>query len=290
MADALGLGSSDLLVRVQVPPAAQCQRGGMADTLASEASGKPWRFKSSRWHQLRMHRWRNGRRTSLRDWRETVGVRLPSYAQRRSGGGIGRHSALKTRRDNREGSTPSQSTKQPIDMPNPRATMGGMETRTCGVCNKEKDITSFRNIRGKYRSRTCYTCYGRQQYKHNPVACALRERRRRRTDHAGCICKDSKGYDKKKGYSNDLTKEFVAAAILNGCVYCGETGLRMTLDRIDNSKGHTTDNVLAACVRCNFIRGSMPWDAWQGLVSSVRSVRAKGLFGTWEGPKKRLGK
>lgn len=46
---------------------------------------------------------------------------------------------------------------------------------------------------------------------------------------------DSKYSDKKYNRENDLTKEFVKNKINCPCFYCGETKLRMTLDRIDNS-------------------------------------------------------
>ena len=36
------------------------------------------------------------------------------------------------------------------------------------------------------------------------------------------------------------------------CTYCGDKELKnKTLDRIDNHRGHTKDNVLVACIHCN---------------------------------------
>lgn len=57
----------------------------------------------------------------------------------------------------------------------------------------------------------------------------------------------------------------------------------MSLDRIDNSKGHIQANVVPACIRCNYLRGSMPHEAWLNLVPTIRETRIKGLFGTWTG-------
>ena len=37
------------------------------------------------------------------------------------------------------------------------------------------------------------------------------------------------------------------------CVYCGAVD-KVGCDRIDNSKGHTKDNVVPCCKRCNLIR------------------------------------
>jgi hypothetical protein len=57
----------------------------------------------------------------------------------------------------------------------------------------------------------------------------------------------------------------------------------MTLDRKDNSKGHTQDNVNAACIRCNYARRDMPYGAWLFIVKGMREARMSGAFGTWTG-------
>lgn len=89
--------------------------------------------------------------------------------------------------------------------------------------------------------------------------------------------------DRRRGLKCDLTLEWVENAIKNGCFYCGETAVRMSLDRIDNDLGHTTDNVQPACARCNFLRGTMPYEAWVHLIPSIREAREMGLFGDWSG-------
>jgi hypothetical protein len=94
---------------------------------------------------------------------------------------------------------------------------------------------------------------------------------------------DSRKSDRKKGMDNDLTREHIKEQIDKGCSYCGETKLRMTLDRINNDKGHTKNNTVPACIRCNFIRGSMPHKAWLSLVPSIKETNDKGLFGDWIG-------
>lgn len=97
------------------------------------------------------------------------------------------------------------------------------------------------------------------------------------------ILKDALSMDHRRGLECDLTLEWVEAAIKNGCSYCGETTIRMSLDRIDNDLGHTTANVRPACTRCNFLRGTMPYEAWLYLTPRVREAREKGLFGEWSG-------
>jgi hypothetical protein len=92
---------------------------------------------------------------------------------------------------------------------------------------------------------------------------------------------DSVRGDKKSGRENDLTIDFIDDLLTNGCFYCGETELKMTLDRKDNSIGHVTENVLPCCIRCNYIRRDMPYKAWLCLVPYLKEAREKGLFGTW---------
>lgn len=89
--------------------------------------------------------------------------------------------------------------------------------------------------------------------------------------------------DRKKNLVNDLDLQFIFSLISQGCLYCGEKDLRMTLDRIDNSLGHTKNNVNPACCRCNSIRQNMPYAAWLFLVPRIREAREAGVFGHWIG-------
>lgn len=61
--------------------------------------------------------------------------------------------------------------------------------------------------------------------------------------------------DKKKGRDNDITMDFFQNIILvQPCVYCGAVE-NIGCDRLDNSKGHTQDNVVPCCGDCNRTRG-----------------------------------
>lgn len=101
--------------------------------------------------------------------------------------------------------------------------------------------------------------------------------------YARFILYDSRRNDKKRGYANDLSIPTIIKLLsLGECTYCGDTKTKLTLDRVDNTKGHTVDNVNVACARCNIMRGNMPYDAWTHLVPSVRSAFETGLFGDWK--------
>jgi len=62
--------------------------------------------------------------------------------------------------------------------------------------------------------------------------------------------------DNKRGFNCNLTKEwFIDNIILKPCSYCGDID-NVGCDRVDNSKGHTMDNVVPCCYRCNVIRSN----------------------------------
>jgi hypothetical protein len=164
--------------------------------------------------------------------------------------------------------------------------------RICRECNSEKKITSFKVFRKNQRRLMCNTCYRKQDLKNNPERVAKENKKIKQKEkeqrHLGIniekwILEDSRKSDKKKNMENDLSKEFIEDQIANGCYYCGEMNLRMTLDRIDNTKGHLQANVKPACIRCNYARGAMPYEAWLLIIDGMRKARELGLFGNWNG-------
>lgn len=101
-------------------------------------------------------------------------------------------------------------------------------------------------------------------------------------DYARFIFYDSRRADKNRGHVNDLTLAAIQELLRVGvCSYCGDATAKLTLDRKDNARGHTLDNVEVACVRCNIMRGNMPFEAWLHLVPAVRSAYEQGLFNGW---------
>jgi 5-methylcytosine-specific restriction endonuclease McrA len=167
-------------------------------------------------------------------------------------------------------------------------------TKNCRACGKNKPISDFSEWAPNKLRSICEICRVQRDSdshknirKDPPKNKKLNERRRawrqKPENRSTVIYQDSKASDRKRlGLLNDLTKEFIYESIKNGCSYCGETELQITLDRIDNNLPHNQNNVVSACVRCNLIRGDMPSNCWMHLVPSIKSAYELGLFHNWQ--------
>ena len=177
--------------------------------------------------------------------------------------------------------------------------MKGMDTLVvCQKCDLPLPESAFplNKTNGKvYRKSICKKCdnTARKNRAHSTpertekykkrVNEASRRWRSNPANRATAIVKDCRGSDRRKGLTNDIDKEWVREKISQGCAYCGETNIVMTLDRIDNSIGHIKSNVIPACLRCNYLRRDMPMGAWKMLVPAIRKANEKGLFADWDG-------
>lgn len=81
--------------------------------------------------------------------------------------------------------------------------------------------------------------------------------------------------DKKMGVSvTDIDTDWLIEHILTQpCVYCGDTK-RIGCDRVDNSKGHTKDNVVPCCVECNTARSNnFTFDEMKIIGKTIKSIK-----------------
>lgn len=177
------------------------------------------------------------------------------------------------------------------------SSVGTDKLRVCRKCGAKKPQEEFSFAGNGYRRSNCKKCdsFLRQQRPRNLPTDIQRQSRNTRNanrlkkerddprHNAKFIYEDSRKSDRKHLRKNDLTKEFIKGEIEKGCSYCGETELRMTLDRIDNERGHTKDNVVPACIRCNYTRKDMPYEAWLVVATGMRAAQNQGLFGDWTG-------
>lgn len=123
--------------------------------------------------------------------------------------------------------------------------------------------TKIRNGKPYYwMCKPCYRLYTSNHWNANKDRVNARRSKKRAEHPEYAIVADCKKADKLHGRgSNDLTAEFVRSKIAMGCVYCGATEMRITLDRIDNALARNQSNIVPCCIRCNYTRGSMPYAA-----------------------------
>ena len=72
----------------------------------------------------------------------------------------------------------------------------------------------------------------------------------------------------------DITIDWMLENILSKpCHYCGDTR-RVGCDRIDNTKGHTMDNVVPCCVECNTARNNyFTYDEMRRLGKTIAEIK-----------------
>lgn len=156
-------------------------------------------------------------------------------------------------------------------------------TKTCLACGENKSIGKFGKVGKTGRRGTCQACYARRDYELNSERILKYQKQRRKDMPARSILVDSRRSDKKNGLFNDLTLSFIECLISGGCCYCSDSSIRMTLDRIDNQVGHIESNVVPACIRCNYTRKDMPYEAWLIIAVAMKEARSRDLFGSWTG-------
>lgn len=163
------------------------------------------------------------------------------------------------------------------------------DLKECIKCHKEKILDNFYQSKNKVTGKITIKAVCKACYKEKPSTIEgskrsrqkVKERRKDPNWHAFFIVRDLKFWDKVRDFTSDLDVDFVQSLIKNGCSYCGENKLRVSLDRIDNEKGHVKDNVVSCCIRCNYFRLSMPHEAWMLLVPGMRRARELGYFDNW---------
>lgn len=159
-------------------------------------------------------------------------------------------------------------------------------TKICTKCKVEKPLTDYytRTKGGKQYPRSeCIPC--NRAWRSVKGYKELNERRKQErangVNRAYYVHQDTRSSDRKKGRDNDLDIEFIEKLISKPCAYCGNTEGGITLDRVDSRKGHTKDNVVQSCFRCNMIKGNMPNEAWMFLINAVKKAHRAGAFGEW---------
>lgn len=87
------------------------------------------------------------------------------------------------------------------------------------------------------------------------------------------------GHAKRRNKKWELTKEQYETLILGPCFYCGlpnDTQAGVGLDRLDNDRWYSLDNVVSCCIDCNYVRGKrFTPDEMKIIGQAVRVVKLK---------------
>ena len=128
--------------------------------------------------------------------------------------------------------------------------------KICCICKCEKPISDFYFLKTENRlSSYCKYCDSHRKKNLNPKKLIRNKEKAKilyRENKPFFVLKDYRKYDKKRGFINDLTIEYVSEQLERPCVYCGypSTGL----DRIENTLGHMRSNCVPCCRECNVAR------------------------------------
>jgi hypothetical protein len=175
----------------------------------------------------------------------------------------------------------------------------GYKDDYCTFCKKtvEKDHWYWRKTK-KYKSGGIWKCKVRgklsnlryrERVKKDPIRKEKVRNYQKEWSKSHPIYKLVKAYrssDKKRGLLNNIFIKEAKELFKKSCYYCGAT-TKIGLDRIDNTKGHTLDNVLTCCEKCNNILSDLPMEAKEILKKGLTEIREKNLLETWIIPTKR---
>lgn len=123
----------------------------------------------------------------------------------------------------------------------------------CDSCYEKKRKSNLRS------EGSCKSCGSQEsiQWLKNRTECnkCYQQKNKQRKFSVG------KSHAKAKGLEFSIDKELYFNTISKGCFYCGEIlnnrGTGYSLDRIDNTKGYSKDNILPCCGECNRIRSDI---------------------------------
>ena len=128
---------------------------------------------------------------------------------------------------------------------------------------EEKKRRNFVKNQWKKRNKEKVKEGGKQYYAQHKEIMAEKQKEYLKTPkgRAKSMLGNYKRFDKETGTGTcTLTQRWILENIFNSsCIYCGESDWRkLGCDRIDNSKPHTPDNCVCACLYCNAERA----DRW----------------------------
>jgi hypothetical protein len=129
--------------------------------------------------------------------------------------------------------------------------------KTCKHCGKEYDITlkTFYTCSPSYCSIECRTAVRQQVNKTNKERAKLKLQQG--VDIEWILKRKHSNYKhsaKERGYEYTLTIEVLKSYYKKECYYCNDVVNDISLDRINNTKGYTPDNIISCCIKCNIMK------------------------------------
>ncbi len=126
------------------------------------------------------------------------------------------------------------------------------EKRRVHLSKRRKEDAEWANDQDKKR-----VDFLRQQYQNDPDFRKRQAERLKGYRATSRNCRFASYQDNAKTKGNDfqVTKEQMFLLFEKACHYCGCTGTQGGgVDRVDNKKGYTTDNVVPCCTTCNYMK------------------------------------
>lgn len=158
------------------------------------------------------------------------------------------------------------------------------DTLICTRCNKHKPIVSFRGATSQI-TKHCYECRQYQliiEASRSPDT-RVRKPRIRTHDIKYLLCVKyctyrrtdcNKGFCSEEEFNNLLPRHFAYNLMQTKCAYCDYLPPDSIngLDRVDNNKPHSFDNVLSCCETCNISKNDMPLREFVTYTQRISSV------------------
>jgi len=74
---------------------------------------------------------------------------------------------------------------------------------------------------------------------------------------------------KRRNHSFNISFELFKTLIQQPCYYCGDDGIQMGIDRINNKVGYETANVRSCCPKCNVAKHNLSEEEFYCMCSKI---------------------
>ena len=142
-------------------------------------------------------------------------------------------------------------------------------------CGETKSLFYNHVVRGNTK-----TCGCRMKVVKPPKLSAEERLVKKERTALGLIHNSYEKSAKQRGHTFHLTKEETTKLFVKDCYYCGTSpsnirkysGIEVKyngLDRVDNSRGYTIDNIVTCCYLCNYHKGTKSLTEFLNYIAKV---------------------